>query len=87
MKEPSAKPYKGVIRNWAVEVISEDRLGLLRTLYGENLGFVIVGTADDHPQFGQERIRTSVVVKYNKKTGELETLNSRYKLDPRMDVV
>lgn len=32
----------------------------------------------DHPLFGSEWVRTSAVVKYNKETKEIETLNSVY---------
>ena len=32
----------------------------------------------DHPLFGSEWVRTSAVVKYNKETKEIETLNSIY---------
>lgn len=32
----------------------------------------------DHPTFGSTWVRTSAVVKYNKKTKEIETLNSVY---------
>ena len=47
--------------------------------YGPSLGYVVAGFRSETPKLGTYW-RTSLVVKHNKRTGEIETLNSRYKL-------
>lgn len=69
----SEKPHKGQIEEWHKEPCTG------------GLGFLIVGRFLDHP----ERLmaldlgghgHTSFVVAHDKKTGEIETKNSRYTL-------
>ena len=61
------KPHKGIIKKWS------------RVWTEEGLGFAVVGVFVGHPHidgFGH----TSWVVKHDKKTGAIETRNSRYTL-------
>lgn len=69
------KPYKGEISNWYKNHFNKYAFPSL----GENLGYTIVGKPHGHPEF-ITWIYTSAVVKHNQETGEIETLNSRYKL-------
>lgn len=69
------KLYNGTISNWRKVEFNKTRYPDLP----DNLGFVIQGTSRGHPK-GFKNIRTSPVVKHNKQTGEIETLNSRYSL-------
>lgn len=69
------KPYKGRISEWRIIDIKD---------------FAIVnGRFMDHERFAGRRGHTSAIVAYNEATGEVETENSRYKLEgeaegPRM---
>lgn len=77
------KPYKGEIDGYVIKQINVPNL---EELHGPNLGYIVIGNFRNHPRFrGFDAIgaRTSLVVKYTKSTGRLETLNSVYKLlDP-----
>ena len=74
------KPHKGSISSWKkLNVVNPDNAELINKFYGPSLGYVIRGIPSGHPEF-ENWIRTSLVVKHNKRTGEIETLNSRYKL-------
>lgn len=68
------KPYQGEIHNWYKLEIPKDK----RKEYPKNLGYVIRGV----PINGRfvNWMQTSLVIKHNKKTSVIETLNSRYKL-------
>lgn len=72
------KPHKGEITNWFKQFYPRPVIG------GEfegTLGYLIRGTFMDHPQFGHTPFgHTSMVVKHDEETGEIETLNSRYTL-------
>ena len=72
MTSKSEKPYKGIITDWT------------RMACPMGLGFYIVGQSKDHPIYGPTQpghvFHTSWVVEHNKKTGEIETCNSRYTL-------
>ena len=69
------KPHKGRIRDW--------RIVRLTAFFGpENAGKQFaVGLYVDHPDFAGKRGATSTIVKYDPRTGEIETENSRYTLD------
>lgn len=68
------KPHKGIITNWRKYYLASKD------------GFLISGRCANHPQFGTNPFfHTSHVLKHNKKTGEIETLNSKYILDPPHD--
>jgi hypothetical protein len=72
------KPYKGTIDHWEAVHFSRD---LDPELWIKSLGYYIIGIPHKHPDFpGSNRIRTSVVIKHNRITGYIETLNSRYQL-------
>ena len=60
------KPHKGRIINY--------------TLLAANNKFAFSGVALDHPEFKGRNIITSYVVKYDRESGEIETLNSLYTL-------
>lgn len=62
------KPHHGRIAFW--------------TKAGTAKAYWIVGKMLDHPNLGRNGgyQRTSLVVKHDKDTGEIETLNSRYTL-------
>lgn len=64
------KPCKGEVHNWSA---------IRHPLFKEGLGYCILGEPHNHPSF-HNWIRTSEVIKHNKETGEIETLNSLYKL-------
>lgn len=68
----SDKPHKGTLTNWWKQE-TYTKLGL---------GFVIRGTFDGHPQFHGETGHTSFVIAHDETTGEIETRNSRYTLNP-----
>ena len=76
------KPYKGVIvgeQRFYPDVKNDPA-------YGRNLGYLIVGRFNGHPQFGNSVGHTSLIVKKGRwkandegdKYCEVETLNSRY---------
>lgn len=69
------KPFKGLIHEWYKNFFNKEAFpGMNNTL-----GYNIIGKPEGHPQFSGWII-TSAVVKHDEKTGEIETLNSRYKL-------
>lgn len=72
----SNKPYKGEIYNVRKYEVPED----MSKKYGPNLGYLFLCSFKNHPQFMGERGNTSLVVSYDEETGEVETLNSRYKV-------
>lgn len=85
------KPYKGEITNISklgLESIKDvnERKSIKRGLderYGPNLGYIFRCDFLNHPVFrGLSAFggNTSLVVKYDEATGEVETLNSRYKV-------
>lgn len=76
------KPHKGTIKNWFPYYFDRKET---EEYYKEpvGLGFLIRGTFVDHPQFGFARgSHTSWIMSHDEKTGEIETRNSRYTLDP-----
>lgn len=76
------KAFKGRITNVRKDQFSS-RSGrsYRRDIYGPNLGYLFRCDFLDHPRFGFSRGgHTSLVVSYDKATGDLETLNSRYKV-------
>lgn len=69
--EPSfdtSKPFKGSIENWS------------KMECNGGLGYFILGTFLDHPEFGKKYTNTSWVEKHDENTGYIETRNSRYQL-------
>lgn len=77
------KPYKGEIWRVQKHEFSEDQKQKLNEMYGPNLGFIFYCDFLNHPVFrGLDGFggHTSLVVKYDEETGEVETLNSRYKV-------
>lgn len=62
------KPHCGRIEHWHREECDA------------GLGYLIIGTFVDHPEFGGDRGHTSYVVSHNMDSGEIETRNSRYTL-------
>jgi hypothetical protein len=64
------KPFNGTLTNWSRAYVTD-----------EGLGYIVVGIFVDHPQFAGRAGHTSWVVKYDEETGEIETRNSRYKLE------
>jgi hypothetical protein len=71
------KPYRGEIHEWKRRHFDE----VLFPNLGHTLGYVIVGIPINHPTL-TNWIITSAVVDYDETTGELETINSIYKLVP-----
>lgn len=73
------KPHKGSIKG---NIYRFSKESLAAHGYGPNLGYIIKGYWQGHPQFGFSPGYTSLVVKKGrwKKDGtcEIETLNSRY---------
>lgn len=65
----STKPHRGTITGWYRFPDT-----------AEGLGFRIIGKFEQHERLAGMRAKTSVVVKYDEKTGEIETSNSRYTL-------
>lgn len=62
------KPFKGTITRWR------------KVHFGSE--YAIFGTCMNHPQFGRSTtFHTSVVLRHNRLTGEIETLNSLYILE------
>jgi len=75
------KPLRCEIFNPIVHKLTENNEPYYPEDYGPNLGYIVLGHVKDHPVFGySHNFRTSLVTKYDKETGELETLNSRYKV-------
>lgn len=75
------KPHKGTIQNWYKFYLTEEVKQSCRDNYGEEpgLGYIILGTAIQHPQFGTTSgFSSSWVVKH--KGNAVETRNSRYTL-------
>ena len=70
------KPYKGRIANWAKREVSVEAA----SHYPYNFGYIIAGDFLDHPQFAGLSGHTSLVVSHDEDSGEIETLNSKYKL-------
>lgn len=69
------KPHKGIIMGRRFDV------GDFEDLYGKNLGYIVHGRFNNHPQFGMSLGQTSLVVKkgrWKNNQCEIETLNSRY---------
>jgi len=64
------KPHHGRIENWHKEGC--DGHG--------GLGYLIMGTLLDHPHIPVKHTNTSLVLKHDAATGEIETRNSRYRL-------
>lgn len=76
------KPYKGEIANWRKVHYNLPGTSYRRDIYGPNLGYLIQGDFQDHPIFrGINALggTTSLVVKHDA-DGNIETLNTRYKL-------
>lgn len=74
-----SKIYKGEIGGARIVRVPID----IASKYPTNLGYIFQGNFVNHPKFrGLDAIggTTSLVVKYDRKTGDVETLNSRYKL-------
>ncbi len=68
-REESLKPHKGRIEKWRK----------LKYDFG-GLGYRIHGTLLDHPSLSGRNATTSLVIKHDQKTGEIETENTRYTL-------
>lgn len=69
------KPFKGTIRG------TRRTIPGVEYLYSKNLGYIIVGYFQDHPQFGPSPGHTSLIVKKGRWKDDkckVETLNSRY---------
>lgn len=71
------KPYRGEIHEWKRKYFPKD----IWEEYKPSLGYCIYGIPIGHPQF-VNYILTSAVVDYDETTGEVETINSIYKLVP-----
>lgn len=69
------KPYRGEIHEWERKYFDKIKD------FPHTLGYIIRGIPKGHPEF-TGFILTSAVVDYDETTGELETLNSIYKLVP-----
>lgn len=65
----SDKPHRGRITNWFRFPNVTD-----------GLGYTIIGHFEDHPGLKGRREKTSYVVAFDEKTGEIETAHSRYTL-------
>jgi hypothetical protein len=76
------KTFRGTIKNWTVHYLSitEEQINLK---YGEGKPIIITGTIFADPTNKRkdgEHIRTSFVVKIDRKRKKLETLRSAYNL-------
>lgn len=67
---PAPKPFNGTITNW-------HRVECERTA---GLGWFVEGWNGDHPTERPATASTSEVVSFDAATGEIETVNSRYRL-------
>jgi hypothetical protein len=78
----ASKPYKGEIIDLRKVWVKKDNESEYRKdIFGPNLGYIFYCTFLNHPTYGfSPGGRTSLVVSYDEKTGDLETLNSRYKV-------
>lgn len=65
------KPFKGRIRDWYKR----------ENISAKGLGYTVCGMFDGHPEFHGQYGSTSYVVKFDEKTGEFETRNSRYRVE------
>lgn len=77
------KPYKGELRNIHILTLTTDGSAYKPECYGDNLGYIMQVDFVNHPNFrGLNALggTTSLIVSYNRKTGEVESLNSRYKV-------
>lgn len=63
------KPFLGIIRHW--HKVPSD----------EGLGYYIWGEFVAHPDFGNKITNSSPVYVHNLETGDIETRNSKYKLE------
>lgn len=69
----ASKPHKGSLTNW--------RKHFPKHYNTEGtLGYVILGSFVDHPDFAGMEGNTSLVVFHDEETGYIETLNSSYNL-------
>ena len=69
------KPHHGRIANWyKFELMTKEK---------GTKNYVLIGHFLDHPTLGKNEAlsHTSAVLKYDEATGEIETRNSRYKLE------
>lgn len=77
------KPYKGGLTNCTIIRFKRSgKNGFKSKLYGPNLGFLLTCDFDDHPKFRGSEARgghTSLVTSLDHE-GNVETLNSRYKI-------
>lgn len=64
------KPFNGTITNWR-------RVKCQRE---QGLGWFVTGRNADHPTKAPADITTTEVVSFDAATGEIETVNSRYRL-------
>lgn len=64
------KPHNGTITNWRRVDCQRER----------GLGWFVEGWNDDHPTERPAAVTTSEVVSHDAATGEIETVNSRYRL-------
>lgn len=79
------KPHKGTIYNWFRVPFDKAET---ENYYKEDvgLGYIIRGTFRDHPHFAGQFGHTSWIMRHDEKTGEIETRNSRYTLDPNTEL-
>lgn len=79
----AAKPFKGGLLNCTIiRFKNAGKNGLQPETYGKNLGFLLACDFDDHPEFRGFEARgghTSLVQSMDQE-GNVETLNSRYKI-------
>lgn len=75
------KPHKGSVTQWRKHYLNSMTHQLSHPIYGPNLGYYISGWCQNHPDFGNNpAFSSSLIVKHDEQTGEIETLNSRYTL-------
>jgi len=73
------KPLKGEIHDWEIMYYPKEMFRDEQGEFPKNLGYLIRGVPHGHPNF-VDYVRTSPIVKHDRSTGEVETLNSRYLL-------
>ncbi|MGQ3297715.1 hypothetical protein [Reyranella sp.] len=67
---PALKPFNGTITGWRRVECQRER----------GLGWFVEGWNADHPTKPAADVTTSEVVSFDEATGEIETMNSRYRL-------
>ena len=73
------KPHHGRISDWSKGYDNWSK-GYDNIIFNGKELYYIKGKFMDHPRFGGNKGWTSLVLKHDEETGEIETMNSRYTL-------